>query len=1280
MQWLIHSVRTLFQRNVFLATGALVVVAGVFVGAGVVGLGQFRSGETAPDYASESYGRELLGTLGTSPEEFIDDVVTALLPGPLPAQETESLIDELSVVLVSEDAAGFDALSENIVRRLGLAAGDATSLDEIVALLLAEIDPAGTITTVDDLLGAVAAWAAATSPNVLRILPEGATGLLAELATMSYADAAGALARATQNDTLDISLGGIVGLDPMVVPGVRWAIDDATRSISFRGETEAVIGRTPLLLSARWGNDPVPTVVAGLRTRDWRLAEAGFDGRLGDTTLPAGTFLLADRRNVVSAGEVGPAVWDFFTSDHPPLDELVIESGINLLATIDGSALPDSVRAVAGAVPQGARLGVRASLGSGVGVIDGSSRPARATLAVVMPGIDPPALPSWLAPSTDLPWALTLTTEGGNLDLGLEGGLDATLDGGVRSFVARFGVSSDGDTAAGRLVADLRAPWSEPFGLGWLTFDDLTMTVDLDDSSSSATFSAELFVAQTAATLTFDLRADGAGSSVRMLASIERLDAKAAARFLATATGASLPDELPALVIDDVLIDVRTGVDPTIAIGGEATVIGRRADVLFSVESAPGAGSGVLLGVALDSWRLADALPALDGTLLDEFEFPPTALVLSALDGSIEPADLSAPAQRFFEGIGDGRPLELAAGLSLIGSLDLRGTAIEAPLAALGFDDGRFPIRGTLPGSMLGIGSADGGDPLAGLALAVQLPGITVADGPEWFRSGSLSLVLTGRPSIGLAGSMTVLVDGEELDFNVGAEFARTSLGAELALFGELETQRPWVAPFGIEWLTVNGLALELSLDPVGTVGLGFAGDIVIGSKDLRAAIAVEISAAGVPTNLVLQIESDEGVSTEDLFAVQRVMAEGSGAPAVDTSRYPTLELRDIELRFAPRASERLGVDAGFVIAGEAYAAIAGSPAQRFAFLDVRLTDRGLFATGELSAFTLGPLSWSDVTLDLELSRDAQRFMFDGALTILGTTIDVSIDLSTDSIIMQGREALDELEVIVDGMERVLRDPAAAIGEMPQLFAAAGVPLEPWMEDLFAQMVNLVDQGQQLGEATIDVILNGGSIPLVTSPAGGNDPVCPVTSPILDDGRCYLTPAIVSADGVPAGGTAPACQFPNLLQSGGRCYTTKPTTIRTCPFGWFSISSTRCQNLTGTKTTAKTVTNIPGIPSGGVAKSCGLLATFSGRCYVVTPGEVTPAVPDGGADLVCELFSPFEEGGRCYTVTPSQAERGLGVQGLCRVYAEVECNLEDLVDGALLDAVVERLVTRLSDW
>ncbi|MDW3215638.1 MAG: hypothetical protein R8G01_16680 [Ilumatobacteraceae bacterium] len=1287
MHWLIHTFRALRSRNAALAIAAVTVPIVAVVALAVVVVGQFGGEpvDAAPDPTSTDYTDAVLARVGAAPDEFVDDLVDGLVPFELSDDERADAISRIATALGTDDSSPA-AIADALIRRLGPAATDAATTDELVALLVAEIDPGGAIDSVDALVPAIDAWASSTSPHVLRITAGAGSGILSGLEAMSYEDAVLALDElGSSMQVLEVGLGGIEGLDPLDVPGVAWTADDDARTITFTGATDGLAGRADAFVIARWNGEPTATLLGGLRLANWRLADAGFSGDLGETRLPSTTFLLADRPARLTSGTVGRAAWASVSVDLASGSAVDVEAGVTALTRIDSSDLPDTVSGFVD-TNLGSRFGVRATFGSGFGVVDGSAAPSTATLAVEVPGLDPPALPEWIEPSDDLPWVLTLSrTDGDGLTIGLAGGLDAELDGRRRQFAGRFEIADGDESTSGRLVAELREPWRSPFGVGWLDLDTATMTIDVAPGASVARFESTVTVAGRTADLTFEV-ADGDTASVRLLAATEELTAADAIDLLTRATGAAAPAAVPDMRIDDVLIDIRIDQGTTVAIGGRATVAGQVADVLAGVESVGAGSSGVVLGVALDSWRLADAVPAVDGTLLDELVFPPSALVLSSMEGSIEPDALSEPARRFFGAIDSSGPLRLAPGVSLFGSLDLRDTALEAPLAAIGFDDGQFPVVGTIPGSAIGLGGSSSGSALRDLTLSVRLPEVTPVDAPDWYRGGRLSLVASGAPSLGLEGEMTVHVDGEDLQFVVGAEFARVTTGVELALFGQLGTDRPWESPFGVEWLTVNDAALLLTVDPIGTVGLGFGGSVVLGDQDVEIAMFTELT-AGVPTNFAVQGASAEGLAFSDLIAIQSQMAAASGGQPAALTDYPDLAIRDAEIRFAPQPVERLGIEAGFALVGDVWIESGAAP---IAALDFRLDASGLTAVGSLQGYDLGPIAWSDIALDLALTADDQYFRFDGEARLFGLRGRASIDLDTDSVFFDSRQVLDDIARAVELFEQLVDDPVGTLTRIDEVFDAAGVPTPPWVGELLDEIEPLIESGTALTDDAIDIILNGGTIPLVALPPGGDPMICRATTPVrASDGRCYTTPPLPATDGVPAGGAAMACPRFAPLASGGDCYTVRPLGERClASFTWLGktygmqLRSGRCyaRVLGEWRPSGGLAPTIDrGTPAGGVSKVCLVENPIEvgGRCYSVPPTPAVPGIPGDGADLGCGIGTS-EQDGRCWIITPSQADAGLGVTGICTRF-DVSCDLDDLVADDLARALFDGVMDRLRD-
>ena len=854
---------------------------------------------------------------------------------------------------------------------------------------------------------------------------------------------------------------------------------------------------------------------------------------------------------------------------------------------------------------------------------------------------------------------------------------------------------------------ELLEPWDHPFGVAWLTFDELAIELSLDSASAAAKFTSELQIVDRDATLTFELRDGEAGSGVELTATLDRLTAAEVIDFLADQLGATLPPAAPDLALSDIVLSVRTGRQSSVAFAASAEVAGQQVDVLLSTISQSGAHPAVVLGVQLDEWVLAEAVPELQGTLLNEIRFPPTALVLSTLEAELAAADLSAPVRSFFGQVAGGArggsssnyELDLRPGLSIFSSISFAGTDLEAPMEALGFSGANFPIVGTLPGSVLGLGGG-GASVLDDLALSVALPSIAPPGSPEWFQSGRVSFVITGQPSLGLEGELTVVVDGEVFTFVVDAQFARVGGGVTISLFGALETDRPWEQPFSIEWLTLNRVAVELSVDAIGSVGLGFAGSMILGEKDIDVAVKLEVSPAGVPTNFILAGASAEGVSTNDLILLQRQIAQAANPgsrPLGLASDQPELSVRNIEFRFAPKASPVLDVEAGFVLAGDAFVAFeAGGPATRFGFLDFRITEDGLFALGHLTAYDLGPLAWDDIDLDVEASLADQHFFFGGAVEVFGARTQISINISTRSIFFAGQRALEDLRLIVDAFEVFISDPFGSVDKLPLLFEQLGVPQSQWVRDLVVALQQLADAGQQASTVALDTLLNGGSIPLIAFPVGGAEQVCGILTPIEIGDRCYTLPPAESP-GVPLGGTARVCPLTSpQTHSDGRCYTTKPSTstIETCPLAQPFKSGGRCYFIVpslldsngtpnGGVAPNKTTVSIPGIPSGGRAKdACPITAPIKvgTRCYTIPPGEILRGTPEGGATKVCGVLVGRFENGRCWTVSPSEAAAGLAVPGLCKTYANISCSWEQLTSRDLRPLLVEGLVERLSFW
>jgi hypothetical protein len=245
-----------------------------------------------------------------------------------------------------------------------------------------------------------------------------------------------------------------------------------------------------------------------------------------------------------------------------------------------------------------------------------------------------------------------------------------------------------------------------------------------------------------------------------------------------------------------------------------------------------------------------------------------------------------------------------------------------------------------------------------------------------------------------LAGEMTVRIQQDELEFFLAAALSKQGV----SLAGCLKADRGWEKPFGIEWLTLYKVVLKIGVTATASVQLGFGADLRIGEKDMAVAVAVAISPAGAPTNFIFEGESKAGFGISDLAALQAKMASaqsGATATAIPIDALPTVEFRDIGLKFAPKDEPDLGVQRGMAIKGKLLVgAGSGSELREMASVDVSVGDDGFWVRGSLAAFEVGPLTWQDALLDLTATRETQRLRLSGDVSLLGARQKVDLDIS----------------------------------------------------------------------------------------------------------------------------------------------------------------------------------------------------------------------------------------------------------------------------------------------
>jgi len=439
------------------------------------------------------------------------------------------------------------------------------------------------------------------------------------------------------------------------------------------------------------------------------------------------------------------------------------------------------------------------------------------------------------------------------------------------------------------------------------------------------------------------------------------------------------------------------------------------ADTHVLIASAPSDGGRkrrMTVGLEPGDWSLTKTIPALENPVLDQLTLSHVGLVLTGEDLDVSSSDLSPEEYAFYRQIYrvDAFQLELEPGINLIAAVPLGNLEDGSPLAvafdALGIQRTGILVQGTLGKSLSLIGKGvPGRDVVKDLLLRAELPEVRPPGSPAWFKSGQLALEITGDPSVRLVGDLTVDIDDDILDFFVAGRIAKTGM----TLSGGLQSDEGWQQPFGIDWLILREAVLQLGITPAGSLQLGFGGDMVVGEKDIDVAVAVALNAAtGVPTNFIFDGSSKTGFGLADLVELQTRMAaarkaavDASGAggsaepPKIPLDRLPDVDFRDVKLKFAPKPDPDLGVERGMAIKGQMW--LRTQPKgdmQKFAGVDVSVGEDGLWARGDLGAFSLGPLTWQDARLDLTATPDSQVFLIKGKADLLGSSQELDVHVS----------------------------------------------------------------------------------------------------------------------------------------------------------------------------------------------------------------------------------------------------------------------------------------------
>ncbi|NQV07007.1 hypothetical protein HQ535_10680, partial [bacterium] len=758
----------------------------------------------------------------------------------------------------------------------------------------------------------------------------------------------------------------------------------------------------------------------------------------------------------ITADDLSQAALDFYNQD---VVDLHLEGELSVAGTADLAVLGDEFLDTFGFVKDGGGQSLVDYTGFTTATFDWGNGDGASfdltglELTAALPTIEVP-FPDWMEQQLALPGAtindlfLRFEYDGVSYLGGLRTTIEANIDdlGPIETIAVEAGITYDDPAFGFAITGDIGRQWDtagdltgdgiwvDPFGIG-VDVTGAFIAIEADTGpplSASATIGASIPVSTATLTATAQLAIEGDSVSADFRGTLDgQIPLSEIVDFAASPLGGApsvAGTGLENLSVGDVTLAFHVGDDPNFLATGTTIYDGTiAADALFSA----GYDGGALeYATAL---RLRPVGDLTIGDLDDDFPAPFTdvfispfgdlalpdvTLVVANADIDVESGDLDPAMFDFFKHLfgceaGDTQDdcdftLEIAQGATAMASVGLPD-AIDPVAADLWIDpDDKVLVRGFVP--LFGSTTEP--------RFEAVLPAITPPAGaaPEWFVSGQLSFYVTPS-SFGLEGQMTVRMDGEVLTFALGGALD-AGPPAELILSGELITEETWESVFGIGWLDINGLRIELGLGS--GVTIGFRGDVVIADKDLDASILVQILPGGVPNLLGIRGASQAGYSLIDLATFQtQVAAAGSGAPiniAELTAALPNISLKSVEFSYSAVSRPELCLEPGIILGGDLYinplgAASGEAPSGggceqipprpspstycidnrvQGCFISARMEidPNGIVAYGSLPGFNIGPniVIIGDAGVDLTIDASEQSLRIFGSAEIPNVT------------------------------------------------------------------------------------------------------------------------------------------------------------------------------------------------------------------------------------------------------------------------------------------------------
>jgi hypothetical protein len=716
-------------------------------------------------------------------------------------------------------------------------------------------------------------------------------------------------------DSLILPLPSPVDFKPFVLPDAMVTIDPLRGSFVIVSKIEILSKSAEVMfggveIPTNSGN-MIPNFFCSFRPEAFKIGDLFNSLRgtmLDQLDLNGGLWSIAGVNANIDLKELPKEAAIFFGSD-----KIKIKPGLNLLKNIELPGQIEGLKALFSRLDIGAieaplsgmmNISLDALLNN-TGVPDANPF----SLSVPLPKTLPSAFPNWL--SSD---SRTLQFEYDKvLKVIFRDSLKGNLNNRERVFITQMDLTGSKNAI---IRAELLGAWDNPFGQPWLNLKNVGIELGLPNGDNSNVVLSGIFeIGQKECTANIELIKNNSNWGARFIGSVDVLNVRDVLQF-AQKRGLAVPNDLgdDNLELNDVTVMFETTDKNSFAVSAGTKVFGVNGNFLLSVEKGKNEAAQLLLGVRVEKFGLKDLNPAIGNTAFGKLTMPAVAFtIVRSLDSgqekgdsggsngeqktkgsgsiSIPSANLSLPALKFFrpafnisreDGVSDntkggesnsgdgtvneGFQLNLKPGLNLGGRLPLSGIG-EKLVSMMGISDPNLGVilQGKIGLSGNSLFSGNLRDAIDWNIRAV-LPPRERTKLPDWLHfdpSSQRTLEIAMDPNLHIAilDQLTADLDDQQRTFIFSVDLAKNESGAEVVLKGKLEGE--WHQPYGIKWLDLKEVELQLSLDSE-SMGAEMSSSFVLGNKTLGVGIALmgsEKNRTITLTTTADQLSSNEFIS-----------------------------------------------------------------------------------------------------------------------------------------------------------------------------------------------------------------------------------------------------------------------------------------------------------------------------------------------------------------------------------------------------------------------------------